>query len=266
MGASFKLKIKYPGASKIDQYVGKDGKVVTEKITGAIENHAYMVGGKKLFETALVHRERVLYLSAIFFQRVVCRTPVDEDYQWLDDEDEWQFHKKDDDVIRDYWTASYNNRKITAKQLKDLGVTFDKFNDEGEIRKIYETFRKAFIQGKGNHDIKVVHIENTHERFAQLEYGEYEHDGEPKRGEKYFHGVSGGYSVQAPHGMLRITQAEFETMSLNMGTEKLIKEYVRRSQRLNKIPSESKLKEIKRVMKKQHLTSDDLEIIERAYS
>ena len=266
MAVSFKLKIKHQGSSRIDQYTGKDGKIISQKIVGAIEDSAYLVSGRRVFEAAQTHRERTLFLTAVFFQRVVSRTPLDEDYYFTDKDGDLKIHHKDDDAVRDCWTASYNNKKITAKQLKDLGVTFDRFNDEGEIRTIYETFRKAFVQGKGNRDIKVVHVDNTHERFPQLEYGEYEHDGELKRGEKYYHGVQNGYSVQAPHGMLRITQAEFETMTLSMSTEKLIKEYVRRSQRLNKIPSESKMREIKRVMKKQHLTDNDIKIIERAYT
>ena len=262
---SFKLKIKHQGSSRIDQYTGKDGKIISKKIAGAIEDDVYAIGGRRLLESAETNRERTLYLAAVFFQRVVSRTPIDEDYYYTDKNGDLQIHHKDNDVVRYSWTASYNNRKITAKDFIGMGLTFDRFNDEGEIRKIYEAFRQAFIQGKGKKNIRAVHIDNTHERFPMLEYGEYEHDGSLKRGEKYYHGVSNGYSVQAPRGMLRITQAEFESMSLNMSTNRLIKEYVRRSQRINKIPSESKMKEVKRVMKKRRVTDEDIEIIEKAY-
>ncbi len=265
MPVSFKIKIKHQGSSRVDQYTGKDGKVVTEKIAGAIEDDVYAVAGRRIFESAVVNRERTLFLAAVFFQRVVSRTPIDEDYYFMNAKGDLEIHHKDDDVIRDFWTASYNNRKVTAKQLREAGLTFDNFNDEGEIRKIYEIFRKAFIIYE-NKNIKTIHIDNTHERFPLLEYGEYAADSEKKRGEKYFHGVEGGYSVQAPRGMLRITQAEFETMSLNMSTNKLIKEYAKRSQRVNKIPSESKMRELKRIMKKRHLRDEDIETIERIYS
>ena len=100
-----------------------------------------------------------------------------------------------------------------------------------------------------------------------LEYGEYLADSrEIKSGEHYEHGVEGGYSVQAPNGMLRITEAEFQTMALNMSSKKLIKEYVSRSQRTQKVPSPSKMKELKRyILDKTHLDEGDMSAIERIY-
>jgi hypothetical protein len=203
-------------------------------------------------------------MAAVFFQRVVCRTPVDEDYYYQDKNGDLKIHNKDDDAVRDAWLASYNNRKITAKQMREAGITFDKFNDEGEIRAIYEMFREAFIMG--NKNILTVHIDNEHERFPMLEYGEYKNDGTLKKGEKYYHGVEGGYSVQAPAGMLRITQAEFQKMTLTMSTRKLIQSYVQRSQRTLKNPSPSKMKELKRILgNKNRFTEEEASAIERIY-
>lgn len=266
MGVSFKLKIKHQGSSQTDSYVGKDGNLVTKKFAGAIEDSVVAMRGSAIAETAVIQRERTLFMAAVFFQRVVNRTPVDEDYFFAGKNGDLQVHKADDDSVRDFWVARYNNRKITAKQLREsAGVSFDIFNDEGEIRAIYEQFRQAFIQNK-DRNILSVRIENDHERFAQLEYGEYLHDGEPKRGEKYYHGVERGYSVQAPYGMLRITQAEFEQMTISTSTDRLIKTYVQKSQRTRKVPSQSKMKELKRVIgDRTHLSNDDIKAVERIY-
>lgn len=267
MGVAFKIKVKHYGASQIEQYVGKNGKILSETIKGAIEDEVVNVAGRKIFETVKQQRERTLFMAAVFFQRVVNRTPMDEDYNFTLKNGTVELHEADDDYVRDAWTASYNNRKVTAKQLREAGITFEKFNDESEIRKIYNVFKKAFVQNKKN--ILQIHIENNHERFPMLEYGEYKKDSkEIKTGRPYGyeHGVEGGYSVQAPHGMLRITEAEFQTLALNMSTKKLIKEYVSRSQRTEKVPSPAKMKELKKlILDKTHLYEEDLTAIERIY-
>ena len=264
MAVIFKIKTKHQGASHIDQYTGSNGKIVAQHFAGAIEDEVAEVKGRALLVSAKTQRERTLFMAAVFFQRVVCRTPVDEDYYYQDKNGDLKIHNKDDDAVRDAWVASYNNRKITAKQMREAGITFDKFNDEGEIRAIYEMFREAFIMG--NKNILTVHIDNEHERFPMLEYGEYKNDGTLKKGEKYYHGVEGGYSVQAPAGMLRITQAEFQKMTLTMSTRKLIQSYVQRSQRTLKNPSPSKMKELKKVLgNKTKFGESEASAIERIY-
>ena len=266
MGVSFKLKIRHQGSSQTDSYAGEDGKLVTRKIAGTIEDSVIAMHGSAIAESAAVRRERTLFMAAVFFQRVVNRTPVDEDYFFTDRNGDLQVHKADDDSVRDSWTAKYNSRKVTAKQLREsAGVTFDRFNDEGDIRAIYGQFRRAFIQNR-DRNILSVRIENDHERFSQLEYGEYPRDGEPKQGERYYHGVDRGYSIQAPYGMLRITQAEFERMTIGASTEKLIKTYVQKSQRTRRIPSQAKMRELKRIIgDRTHLSDDDIKAVERIY-
>ena len=267
MAVAFKLKIRHQGASQIDQYVGDNGKIVSEKIAGAIQDTVVNVAGRKIFETIKMQRERTLFMSAVFFQRVVNRTPMDEDYTvYMNNGEKVIKHTADDDYVRDAWTASYNNRKITAKELRAKGITFETFNDEGEIRKIYNIFKKAFVQNTKK-NILQIHIENNHPRFPMLEYGEYMKDSkEIKEGELYEHGVENGFSVQAPHGMLRITEAEFQTLTLNMSTKRLIKEYVQRSQRTQKVPSAARMKELRRlILEKRNLTEEDLTAIERIY-
>ena len=141
MAIVFNLKTKHLGASHVEQYTGTNSKIVSEKIAGVIEEEITAVKGKAVLMAVETQRERTLFMTAVFFQRVVCRTPVDEDYYFMDKDGELKIHNKDDDAVRDAWYVSYNNRKITAKQLRESGITFDNFNDEGEIRAIYEIFR-----------------------------------------------------------------------------------------------------------------------------
>lgn len=64
--------------------------------------------------------------------------------------------------------------------------------------------------------------------------------------------------------MLRITQAEFGRIKLSSSTEKLIREYVRRSARVTKIPSKSKVKRLRSLIENRtHLSNSDIDSIER---
>jgi len=271
MGATFKIKIRQPGSSEVDTYIGNDGEVVSRLIEGAMENTVVDLTGKMVVLKGLEASERALYLNAIFFQRVVSRTPVDEDYiTEINERGKPVMHKADNDFIRDYWTASYNRKSITAKYLMDsCGCTFEKFNDKDEVEKIYQEFRKflgkstsAFF--KGTRTLRGVHIENTHpdkKRYARLEYGEYEKDGSIKRASRP-HGVKGGYSIQAPAGMYRVTEAEMMSGSFNVPTDKLMSY----QSRVTKIKSKEQLKELNKYLKgKRKLTVSDIGKIARMY-
>lgn len=227
MPVTFRLRVKHPGSSHIESYMGKDGKVVSSKIAGAIEEESFSIAGKLIAQAALETSRRNLFLAAMFFQRVVSRTPMDETYYaGVTKDGQPIIHKADDDYVRDAWTATYNNYKITAKQLREKGIDFIKFNNRNEVKQIYNEFLNFLGKGKGLLDgkavLKGVRIENTHERFAMLEYGEFEKDGSIKSGEHFKHGVKGGYSVQAPVGMLRLTQQEFEDTAFNIPTKDLM--------------------------------------------
>lgn len=222
MAVKFKLRIKYSGASQIESYTGTDGKVVTEKITGTIENEVYDAAGKMITKSVEDATERNLFLAAIFFQRVVSRTPMDEDYMTgVNDELKPVMHIADDDYVRDAWIASYGRKSISAKSLREnYGCEFIKFNNRNEVKIIYEQFKNLIGNRK---NITRIRIANEHERFPLLEYGEYKNDGSIKSGKNFKHGVKNGYSIQAPVGMLRLTQAEFEESAFNIPTEDLMK-------------------------------------------
>ena len=225
MAVKFTVKVKMPGMTHDASYLGKDGKNVSKVITEAVESSAYNLMGQKVIEAGKQASLAFLYRYAVFFQRVVSRTPWDEDYiaGWSDDKG-LLIHRADDDHVRDYWTISHGTfSPITARYLRESrGCTFFNFNDKKEIEIIYKEMLK--FMGKegskfwsGTATLKTMNIENTHpdkKRISLLEYGGYPYDDTPKKeGEYYPHGITSGYSYQAPAGMFRITQDEMEAGS-----------------------------------------------------
>lgn len=249
------------GNSTIDQYVNNNGKVVVNKKAGDVVDSMVRIASSAISESSSIERQRTIYMASVFFQRVVNRTPVDEDYWYLDKKsDDMKFHRADEDSVRELWEIFGPGFKFTARDFINNRVSFDEFNSKSDIDKIYVSIRDA---AGGNRNFYVI-IKNVHKRFSQLEFGEYLKDGDLKKGQKYYHGVERGYSVQAPYGMLRITQAEFGRIKLSSSTEKLIREYVRRSARVTKIPSKSKVKRLRSLIENRtHLSNSDIDSIER---
>ena len=250
MPVTFKLKIRHQGASQIESYVGKDGSVVTEKIAGALEETVFDAEGKMIAERTLEATERNVFLSAMLFQRLVSRTPMDENYMTgMNERGKPVMHKADNDYVRDAWVASYGTSKITAKELREKGIEFLKFNDRTEVKKIYAEFLKLLGNRKvstGAEALQKFTITNTHERFPMLEYGEYRHDGSIKSGEHFKHGVKNGFSIQAPVGMERLTRQEFEETAFNIPTKDLMENGKRWQTGLIKAGS---LKNVTRILK-----------------
>lgn len=226
--ADFKLTIKSEGTSHQRPYIGKDGQEFTNLMIGAVESKVINLTGKMIAQAGLAASERVLWLSAIYFQRLISRTPRDENYTYYDDEGNSRSHKDDEDYMQDYWTARYwNYQGITAKYLREsCGCNFETFNDPREIEIIYREFRDRFFgapgsKGRANKEsgkttLKSVRFycdypkDSKHElRYHLLEYGGFTGDGIIKRGNKRYHGVVGDHSVQAPYGMTALTNAEF---------------------------------------------------------
>lgn len=272
--ATFRIRIKSEGTSNQKAYEGRDGTKFTNLMIGALENRVLDVTGRMIAKSGLEASERVLWLGAIYFQRVVARTPRDENYSYRDGDGKIHYHKDDEDYIQDYWTAKYwNYEGITAKYLRDkCGCTFETLNDQNEIKTIYREFRNRFFgaqgsQGRKNKEsgkttLKSIRVfcdypkDKQHElRFHLLEYGGYVGDGIIKSGDKYFHGVASGKSVQAPRGMVAITDAEY-----NSGQFKVPGSNVSNKNLLKKIgPSRTMPEELKDILKnKRELSSLDI--------
>lgn len=271
MAFKFSLKIKGEGSSNGHYYVGKDGVAFKNLLIGGIEERVLNLEGKMLAAKGLEASERILKLHAIFFQRIISRTPRDESYHWIDAKGNLKHHKDDKDYIQDYWTITYNNMRITAKYLKDsCGCTFDKFNDKEEIEVIYKEFKK-FLGKKsssywsGGKTIRALTVFNDypkdkqHElRYHLLEFGGYMGDGIIKHNNRP-HGVVGGHSIQAPAGMTALTEAEFKNGSFNVATNKLTSHLGN----VQKVKSYSRLKTL--LKGKVKFTQDDLAKIMEEY-
>ena len=283
MGATFKIRVKSEGTSNQKAYEGKDGVKFTNLMIGALENRVLDLTGRMIAKSGLDASERTLWFSAIYFQRLVSRTPRDESYSYKDEDGHKKSHKDDGDYIQDYWTAKYwNYEGITAKYLRDnCRCTFEKFNDPKEVEIIFKEFRNRFFgkvgsevrknKEKGKTTLKSVRFfcdypkDKQHElRYHLLEYGGYIGDGIIKKsdGNKYYHGVVNGHSVQAPKGMSALTDAEFNAGQFQapgnkITTDELIKHIG---------PTQNMTAEIKKIIKnKTKLSKADVTKIMSLY-
>lgn len=216
MGVKFNIKSKTAG-SYATADIEKNGKQIKQFVTTSLKQQIASVAGTAVVESIVKHNERVLMQTAIFFQRVVCRTPKDEKYKA-----DWGWHSPDKDYVWKNWKVLYYRSSVTAEEMgEELFDDESKFNDKACITQIASILKDRLFGGdskfyKRTRRIKSIRIENTHPRFALLEYGGYEVDSaEINEGEKHLHGVKEKHSIQAPYGMLRITQAEMEEMNIS---------------------------------------------------
>lgn len=171
------------------------------------------------------------YAGTAFF-RIVARTPYDEDYVMtrhrdLEDKPKYKLkisngnihrsavlektyvqHKADNDVVRNDWYIELINVDGTSVTLgvgSFSGISFENVTGAG-WKEVASVMKKA----NGGKEIKDMNIFNMNQRCRQLEFGLYQRkeSKEFHKGAKRFHGVAGGYSVQAPRGFVRITQNE----------------------------------------------------------
>ena len=180
---------------------GKTYPVSDRNVTDVFDNITYEALGMGIYKIGKTARQRNIYLASIFFQRVVSRTPLDENYIRYNGFK----HEKDDDVVRECWYLEYNRKKIYSKEMgMDL---FEDIGNKESTESIKSILDKFFPLGKVPRQIKIY---NDNDRMSLLEYGTYDAD---SKGISYSetgrpHGVEDGFSIQAPAGMLRITMAE----------------------------------------------------------
>lgn len=191
--------------------------------------------------------EQSLKLAAKFFYRIVSRTPVDEDYKYTESREidpakkksfvlgkarnmqykvmpktksgvYERWHKKDTVVAREEWTLTVNGTGFTMKDFD--GIDFEHVGSESWME-VYDVLKSRIgNEAPGGKDDRLdVLIRNDNPYIDVLEYGLYKkkdaaNDAEAHKGAKYYHGTNAGYSVQAPRGMIRLTDAEFDTLSV----------------------------------------------------
>lgn len=173
-------------------------------INVSIEN-----SGRKIKEAF----DKNLQVAAIFFQRVCARTPLDEDYFVGFSEDGQEiWHKADKIQCRMDWYVTFKGKTLKASQVTDeFPDAFDDYDDKEAIENIADLMKDKFGDIVTEDCNFIFGNDNPH--FATLEYGGYKKDGEIKIGPTGIeHGIENKHSVQAPVGMLRITQMELESM------------------------------------------------------
>ena len=238
------------------------------------------ITGRMVAQSGLEASERVLWLAATFFQRLIARTPRDENYSYYDEKGNIHYHKDDEDYMQDYWTARYwNYEGITAKYLREsCNCDFENFNEPSEIAIIYREFRNRFFgaegsRGRANKEsgkttLKSVRFycdypkDKQHElRYHLLEYGGYSGDGIIKNAKRH-HGVVGDKSIQAPRGMYSITAAEFASGQFKVPSKRVLnKNYLRYIG-----PEQNMTKELEKILKgRTHLTDSDVAKIMSLY-
>lgn len=167
-----------------------------------------------------------LHIIAVFFQRVVSRTPIDEDYWVRYKSGKTENHKRDENSCKLDWYVEYRRHKYyVTEMIESLGDVFETYNDSTSILAI-ESWLDSHLRGKTMPKTGRVTatIGNDNPHFAVLEYGGIK--GSPnidsstgsnppsllsgEEGQK--HQMKNKRSIQAPYGMLRITEAELESI------------------------------------------------------
>lgn len=191
----------------------KDLTKASQMLSDEIAKRAVKIVVPKVSQSVKVVINRSVAVAATFFQRVCARTPIDADYTDLDKNGNEHIHEADNIQCRLDWYLDCNGVKITARDLYNQRESiFDKYNDKDAI----DFIRDVILDKIMNLDINKIDISigNENPYFATLEYGGYDvSDSKIKvDSDGIGHGVKNSHSVQAPVGMLRITQMELSSM------------------------------------------------------
>lgn len=204
-------------------------------------------------------------IASIVFQRIVSRTPFDEEYRYevvKDGEVKIKEHEPDDDVVRYDWTmtvAGQNSKTFSCRDFIAMDPDFGmEFNDKKDINLILNTLLKSglkpkIITNEKGEDVPdfSISFDNSNERFKTLEYGKYRKGPtEPKYGKEYVHGVTETqFSYQAPMGFYAITMKEYEAFIATHKADvwRTLSQKMLR-QRVEKIFSEKKINQILKIV------------------
>lgn len=204
--------------------------------------------------------ERLISVMAVFLQRLIVRTPLDDYYdrEYVDKEGNLviEHHKPDLEVCREHWIVEDKNGLGFGWNSKNTDVRFGYtiLGDKSEIDEIKAKLMRHFPLSvyKRNGKLPDFEVSNNCVHFSRLEYGykKWKNDTDPvvdKNGRE--HGVQNQHSVQAPVGMLRITQMELESIKRSPSVRPLTARY-KAGGNLRVTPSDKKLNEFWKMLKK----------------
>ena len=151
-------------------------------------------------------------------------TIVKDEYDFADEVEVFTYkrkrkrhHKPDNDSVRYSWNLHYKGRTFTSKELGEKCTgCFDKKANSASIKAIAE-----YIHSKTKDspvDNPNFTYDNSNRRWEQLEYGGYTSKNSgpfsgAKYGSLYQHGVTNGFSWQAPKGYVRAAEALWNTLA-----------------------------------------------------
>lgn len=200
-------------------------------------------------------------IIATFFQRLISRTPVDEKYERIiitkTGEKKVIKHKPDGEKCREHWFIedTKTGDKIYSKRFIKGPDSFNVVNNSTEINEIKEAVKRKFPIKKYLDEEPVFAVGNDSKHFERIEYGysQWKNDTSPVIGAPIGreHGVKNRHSVQAPVGMLRITEAELESIRRRPSFRSLRSRY-KGGLRTNVTPSDKKLEEFYKILKRGH--------------
>lgn len=224
-----------------------DSKKAFKEFYEEIERRSFGISFQKLSDSVTIAENRHRKIIATFFQRVCARTPLDEKYVvYVKESGEEVYHIPNDQRCRFDWYIECNGKRVTGEDLvKRKSDVFNDYNNSESIKFIYDTLKSNFS------DLDKCVIGNNNPYFAILEYGGYEKDSSEKQGivEKPFetgekHGVKNLHSVQAPVGMLRVTQMELEEIARTSDRDTVSQRFRKRGTYAGKNLSKTQLKKL----------------------
>lgn len=212
-----------------------------------IEQRAFGIAVNQLAENMNTAINRWYTIIGTFFQRVCARTPLDEKYiNGVKEDGTLIFHYPNKVRCRFDWYIECQGVQVTAFEIvQKKPDVFNEYNNSANITFIVNYLKEQFKET----DFTKCTIGNDNPYFATLEYGGYDHDTAPRQGivenpwetgEK--HGIKNKHSIQAPMGMLRITQMELESIINSSAKTSASKRY--RGQRTSKLPSDVRMKQL----------------------
>lgn len=260
MSKAVSLKIKTPNKTYSYQDYTKNITAISKEM----ERNIASVALRNFSKSAMIAKQQELSIVSTFFQRVCSRTPIDEEYEigkpYRNKEGVLieRLHEPDNVVCRYDWYIEKNGVRVTAREIQGAySSVFDIVNDKDSIEEI-KTYLK-FIFGNDIYANGSYEVGNDNPYFATLEYGGYKKDGDIKKGDKAEHGVDNKHSVQAPVGMLRITQAELMRSSKNIVAQSALAQRFRGRKDYNvAIPSDATLKSLIEILKKGKIRYGDI--------
>lgn len=235
------------------------GEIVENQFISIAKTETQRVMSSSMAGSTFSSIRDVIQATAITFQRLVARTPIDEAYETTYKQtgklknsggngvakEETVEHKPDNDTLRYDWQCHLviNHREISIKATDYPPETFETINDRNSIQTIVNnivdrlsSISSIDVDKRRAYTNVSVNFENKNGHFAKLEYGYGGRTSthQPVKGEEKMHGLVNGFSVQAPSGFFRISMIELGQILAVKGRANVSKRLMEKCYDINK--------------------------------